>query len=304
MINCPHCQAENEPKAKECQACDKELVIVPQSEALPSWLQALKPDHLKGDEENDTVVLAQTATLSPEVAPVETEPAPVLALQPVAIAATSKASAVGGGTDTLVATQPTAASRPVSETAAPRSRAAAPPAPAESASNTNHDTASLINEDDLPAWLRVYSEADTAKQTAETEDQSWMTGGNNDSSDEQLADNLGQSWQAPARTATVQRSSAMSVFGVTEESRGKVAKVTKPERIVTPVPEVKSTVLPMVTTPASGTPARLGANRTKPIVRERSGPPVQRIATIAFILAFVIFLIVLSIFVIVPAMTT
>ena len=164
----------------------------------------------------------------------------------------------------------------------------------------------MINEDDLPAWLRVYSEPDTAKQTAEADDQSWMTGGNSDSPDEQLSGNLGQSWQAPARTATAQRSSAMSVFGVTEESRGKVAKVTKPERVVAPAPasEAKPTVLPMVNTaPTPATPARLGANRPKPVVTERSGPPVQRMATIAFILAFVIFLIVLGIFVIVPAMT-
>jgi hypothetical protein len=157
----------------------------------------------------------------------------------------------------------------------------------------------------LPAWLRAYSENDAAKQTAEADDQSWMTGGTNDNADEQIAGNLGQSWQAPARTATAQRSGAMSVFGVTEESRGKVAKVTKPERVVAPAPvaEAKPTVLPMVTTPAPATPARLGANRPKTAIPERSGPPLQRMATIAFILAFVIFLIVLGIFVIVPAMT-
>lgn len=302
MINCPHCQAENEPAAKVCHACGKELVTVPQTEALPPWLQALKPDHLKEDEATDTVVLAQTSTLSAETAPAEVEQAPAVAPQPVAAAST--ASTISGGTDTLVATQPTPASRPVSEPTAPRSRAAAPAAD-KSAGNASSDTASLINEDDLPAWLRVYSEPDTAKQTAEAEDQSWMTGGNSTGADEQLAGNLGQSWQAPARTATAQRSSAMSVFGVTEESRGKVAKVSKPERVVTPapVPEAKPTVLPMVNSPAAATPTRLGANRPKPVVRERSGPPVQRMATIAFILAFVIFLIVLGIFVIVPAMS-
>ncbi|HEY8598281.1 MAG TPA: hypothetical protein VIL85_07610, partial [Thermomicrobiales bacterium] len=93
--------------------------------------------------------------------------------------------------------------------------------------------------------------------------------------------------------------------GVTEESRAKVAKMTKPERVVAPapVPEAKPTVLPMVNAPTSAAPARLGANRPKPIVRERSGPPVQRMATIAFILAFVIFLIVLGIFVIAPTMS-
>lgn len=300
MINCPHCQAENELAAKVCHECGKELVTIPQTETLPSWLQALKPDHLKEDEAADTVVVASTAMLSSETLSAESEPAPVVAPQPIAA---NKPRAVSGGTDTLVATQPTPASRPVPDAPAPRSRAAAPPAHAKPAANSNNDTASLINEDDLPAWLRVYSEPDTAKQAVEAEDQSWMTGGNTAGGEEQLAGNLGQSWQAPARTATAQRSSAMSVFGVTEESRGKVAKVTKAERVAAPipVPEAKPTVLPMLNSPAA-TPARLGANRPKPVVRERSGPPVQRMATIAFILAFVIFLIVLGIFIIVPAM--
>jgi hypothetical protein len=303
VINCPHCQAENESAAKICHACGKELATVPQTEALPSWLQALKPDNMKEPETTDTMVKGSTSVLSAEELPAETMQAPVIAPRPVAAA--SKASAGNGGTDTLVATQPTPASRPVPQGATARSRAAAPPAPAKPAASTNNDTASLINEGDLPAWLRVYSENDAAKQTAEAEDQSWMTGGTNENAEEQIAGNLGQSWQAPARTATAQRSSAMSVFGMTEESRGKVAKVTKPERVVAPAPvaEAKPTVLPMVTTPAPVTPARLGANRPQPAVSKRSGPPVQRMATIAFIVAFVIFLIVLGIFVIVPAMT-
>lgn len=303
MINCPDCQAENEPEAKLCHACGKEFVTVPQTEALPSWLQALKPDHIKEDEATDAVVLAQTATLSTETQSLEAEQAPAVEPRPVAVA--SMTSRISGGTDTLVATQPTPASRPVAEAPASRGRAAAPPTASKPAGNTNNDTASLINEDDLPAWLRAYSEPDTAKLAVEAEDQSWMTGGNNASADEQLVGSLGQSWQTPARTATAQRSSAASIFGNTEESKGKVAKVSKPERIVAPapVPEAKPTVLPTVNTPAGVTPTRLGANRPKPIVRESSGPPVQRMATIAFILAFVVFLIVLGIFVIVPAMS-
>ena len=303
MINCSQCQAENETAAKVCRECGKELVTVPQIEALPSWLQALKPDHLKETDDTASILDASATPVPPvaEEAPAKTAHAPITTPQPVAVATTSE---LGGGTDTLVATQPTAASRPVPEAAAPRGRASASTTPTKPTTNTSNDTASLINEDDLPAWLRAYSETDTAKLTAEADDQSWMTGGSSDSSDEQLAGNLGQSWQAPARTATAQRSSAMSVFGVTEESRGKVAKVTKPERVVAPapVPEAKPTVLPMVNSPASATSARLGANRPKPIVRERSGPSVQRMAMIAFILALVIFLIVLGIFVIVPAM--
>ncbi|HEY8600988.1 MAG TPA: hypothetical protein VIL85_21315, partial [Thermomicrobiales bacterium] len=112
MINCPHCQAENEPAANVCHECGKELVTVPQTEALPPWLQALKPGHLKEGEDSDTVVLAPTATLTAETVPAETEQAPVVAPQPIAA---STEGTVNGGTDTLVATQPTPASRPAAE---------------------------------------------------------------------------------------------------------------------------------------------------------------------------------------------
>lgn len=295
MISCPHCQAENEAEANACRACDNELTPVAASEGLPPWLQALKPDQSQEAEAADAPAASLTED-APQDEPLALPPMPVM------VGGGGNAAPGTGGTDTLVATQPTPPSRAVPP------RASAPPStqssegPTKGSSNSTAETASLINEDDLPAWLRAFSETDTTAQATQADEQSWMTGNGTSGAEETLSGNLAQSWQVPARTTTPQRSSAVSVFGASEEGGAKVTRATKPERTVAPAPEPKpSAPLPTVTT-KSATPARLGANRPVPKSQERASLSIQRVATIAFILAFIIFLVVLGIFVVGPAL--
>ena len=318
MISCPHCEAENKATVTVCLACGKELVPVvaegqetvetaatAANEELPSWLLALKPDHLK--EESDEAPPAPVAVAAPSKA--EPIAAEIPAKEPAMVGGATSVAHGGAesGKDTLVATQPTVASRPKSAPK-PTERASRAPEPKDQGPNGASESASLISEDDLPAWLRAFSEPDTANQATKADDQSWMLGGANGAEDEQMSGNLAQSWQAPAR-ATAPRTGAVSVFGTPDEAKAKVAKVAKPERVMapapapTPAPAMESKLsapLPTVGGAKPTTPARLGANRPAPAPRERSGPPIQRMATIAFIVAFLIFLVVMGIFVIGP----
>lgn len=310
MINCPQCQAENEDDARVCQQCSAELVAAPAGDDLPPWLQALKPDHrAEADDEAIPAPIAEPVAVAAggakHEAPASAQEAPTPA-RPVASApATAPVAKADSGTDTVVATQPTPIRRPA-PTEAPR--AANPPAAPQSGTT---DTASLISEDDLPSWLRAFSENDGGAQSATVDDQSWMTGGDTGQAADALTANLAQSWQAPARVAASQRTGAVSVFGASDEGRGKVARVEKAERVVAPVPapaapapapgQKLSAPLPTVgAKPAA--PARLGSNRAVPPGAERAGASIQRLATIAFLVAFVIFLIVLGIFVVAPAL--
>lgn len=293
MISCPHCQTENEADATACRACDNEFAPAAVSESLPPWLRALNPDHPQEAEAADATAASPMAE-APEEAPLTASALPVM------VESAAPPVAGGGGTDTLVATQPTPASRtvPTRESTTPSAHSAE--MPTKASSNGTAETASLINEDDLPAWLRAFSETDTTAQSTQADDQSWMTGGGTDGAEETLSGNLAQSWQAPARTATPQRASAVSVFGAAEEGGAKVTRALKPERPVALEPK-PSAPLPTVAA-KSATPARLGSNRAVPGTQDRAGLSIQRIATIAFILAFVIFLIVLGIFVVGPAL--
>lgn len=207
------------------------------------------------------------------------------------------------GTDTLVATQPTPAARPVT----PEPIVSAEPRPSKSSakpsSAASNETASLISEDDLPAWLRAFSENDSSSKSASADDQSWMLGTAGETPVNTVAENLAQSWQAPTRTAP--RTSAAAVFAVPTETAAKVSRVEKPERAIAMTPIlVEPEPAPVMAAAKPTVPARLGVTRpAAPAATKRAGSSAQRIAVIAFLVALVVFLIVLGIFVILPALT-
>jgi len=335
---CPHCQAENTSGATVCQACGKPLTTTAAGEGLPLWLQALNPE----GQAEDTVVAqahipaptdeakAGAAAKTPPVAataapradtaqtvneqaaqvahgqaahPAAVQPATAAPKTDTVVAETQAApqetanetpsfampTAPKSGTDTVIATQPTAAAR--SGGAAPAAAAA-------------NETASLISEDDLPAWLRAFSEPERNGKAATDEDQSWMLGSSATISDEQEASDLAQSWQAPPRATAVERTNAAAIFAAPTASP---ANVTKHERLITPIappPVIKQPVA--APTPRAGaataTPVRLGAGRPAPAAPARVTSSVQRMAIIAFLAALLIFLVVLAIFVVAPAL--
>jgi hypothetical protein len=152
------------------------------------------------------------------------------------------------------------------------------------------ETASLISEDDLPAWLRAFGEVESQKQVAPA-DESWMVGANADGAANQAAaQNLAQSWQSPVRPAEARaRTGAASVFHKPAEG------AAKPERVITSVAPVAVAPEPEPEArPASG---RMELPRPTPMPRERSRMPLQRVALVAFLAALVIFLVVLGVFV-------
>jgi hypothetical protein len=320
VISCPNCQAENEAGAKTCHACGKELPVAAPSGALPPWLQALKPDHLKEAEqeaqaEEPAREPAAVDSLPPATMQAESEPAPVaIAAEvdtPVAVPVSAQQEN-RGGTDTVVATQPTPAVRPVAPAPAGTGDAGRAKGSPKTSGAASNETASLINEDDLPGWLRAFSENDTSSKAASIDDQSWMLGTSDEATAGTVAENLAQSWQAPTR-ATARAGAA--VFATPAESGAKVTKVAKPERvIVAPVSvaaaeSAPAAPIPITKVPATG-PSRLGTNTARPgaigpvpVQPARTGVSIQRIAVIAFLVALVIFLIVVGIFVVVPALT-
>lgn len=153
------------------------------------------------------------------------------------------------------------------------------------------ETASLISEDDLPAWLRAFGEVESQKQAAPA-DESWMVGADADTANGPVAaQNLAQSWQAPARPAEARaRTGAASIFAKPAESVARPERVIAPTAPPAPAPEPEPEVRPVA--------GRLDLPRPTPMPRERSGMPLQRVALVAFIAALVIFLVVLGIFVV------
>jgi hypothetical protein len=152
------------------------------------------------------------------------------------------------------------------------------------------ETASLISEDDLPAWLRAFGEVESQKQTAPA-DESWMVGANADGpANQAAAQNLAQSWQSPARPAEARaRTSAASVFSKPAEGAAKSERVITSAAPVAVAPEPEPEARP-----AGG---RMDLPRPTPMPRERSGMPLQRVALVAFVAALIIFLVVLGVFV-------
>jgi hypothetical protein len=325
---CPHCQAENESGATICQTCGKPLATAASSEGLPLWLQALNPEGRAEDAEDTVVAQAHTphpedgakaAAATNEAESHQEEPAQptaeaqeidTIVAQAEAVPSAAPAPTTGGdqdettpsfamptpqakGTDTVIATQPIAATRSNS------------PTPAAAPTN---ETASLINEDDLPAWLRAFSEPERNTTTAADDDQSWMLGSSVTITEEQEASDLAQSWQAPPRATAVERTSAAAIFAVPATNP---TKVTKHERLITPMapPPVATKPIEMSSPGANaksgaapGVPVRLGAGRPIPASTARVSSSVQRTAIIAFLAALIIFLVVLAIFVVAPAL--
>lgn len=325
MSICPHCQVENEAGAAVCHTCGEAISPATAAADLPLWLQALKPTapaedtvvdapqqssapHATSTPAINTSVSATPTSAASTPDTVATDPplgpanAPAEApdMPPTAHAehptATLQPAAHTDGADTILATQPTATARPV-----------APPA----TSSATTDTASLINEDDLPAWLRAFSEPARDSKAAVDEDQSWMVGPTTPETEEPTTNNLAQSWQAPAKTITAERASTRAMFAATESNP---AKVVKAERLLIPsVPQrtegqktANAEALgaapldPAAVSP--GTSPRLGSGRLNPTVPKRDNSAVQRVAIIAFLAALLIFLIVLGIFVVAPAL--
>lgn len=339
---CPHCQAENEAGAKSCRACGKPLAAASAGGDLPLWLQALNPEgtaedtvvaqthtaappeqaraevtatkkapaaevapHTENEQDrqiaNDRATPAQAArpgTEASKTAPVIADTKatasapPARPAMPADTAGESPSfatpTAPTGGTDTVIATKPTAAARPGG------------PAPATTPTN---ETASLISEDDLPAWLRAFSEPENNGTGATDDDQTWMLGSSSTISDEQEASDLAQSWQAPARATAVERTSAAAIFAAPTANP---TNVTRHERLITPLAPPPVVVQPAAAPPKGGAatdaPVRLGAGRPIPASTVRVSSAVQRVAIIAFIAALLIFLVVLAIFVVAPAL--
>lgn len=196
MTTCPHCTAKNDTTATDCRACGEALPpAVPTATAeLPAWLRQMNPESAPAAD----VVLetapappqtaAATAVADPDDRPLNIAPAPE---------------------QTDAATASTTARQPIPQAAAPAPK----PAPAQV------ETASLVSEDDLPAWLRAFSDNDSLKNGAndrESEGLAWMAGvagaGNAD------ADDLAHSWQTPSQPAAKGRSGAGSLFAKVSES--------------------------------------------------------------------------------------
>jgi len=302
---CPHCQAENEAGAKSCQACGKPLATATASGDLPLWLQALNPENTAEDtvvaqthtaapteqpkaEVAATKTTTDTAEASPQAkneqdvqianeraTPVQAARSDAATDKTDSVIADTKATesaspaqsamstdtagetpsfatptAPTGGTDTVIATKPTAAARP----------GGTPPA-----TTPTNETASLISEDDLPAWLRAFSEPEHNGKAATDDDQSWMLGSSSTISDEQEASDLAQSWQAPARATAVERTSAAAIFAAPTMT---TTNTTQHERLITPLAPPPVVVQPVAAPPQTGE-----ATRRSGTTRSRASSP-------------------------------
>ncbi len=263
MIICPDCQAENTNDAKTCHACGHALAPAEAASApLPQWLQQLKPE-VEADVPQEALAMSKGPT------------------------------AALFGTDSLVAASPKGAAPASRDRSASRREAAV----IEAAKGGNAaETASLISEDDLPAWLRAFGEAETKNTAAASTDESWMVGAEAASTTSAAASqNLAHSWPAPARSAEVRArtSGASSIFAKPADNAAKQDRVMAIPAAAVPTPE------PSPAPRASN--ARPDLPRPKPTTREQGGMSLQRVALIAFIAALVIFLIVVGIFLVRPS---
>ncbi|MFN8517368.1 MAG: hypothetical protein U0841_33335 [Chloroflexia bacterium] len=130
------------------------------------------------------------------------------------------------------------------------------------------ETASLISEDDLPAWLRAFGEVESQKQAAPA-DESWMVRVDAEGAANQAsAQNLAQSWQAPrARSKPAPQRCRIGLLKP-GESVAKTDRVIASAAPVAPAPEPEPEVRP-----ASG---RMDLPRPTPMPRERATCPSAR----------------------------
>jgi hypothetical protein len=157
------------------------------------------------------------------------------------------------------------------------------------------ETASLISEDDLPAWLRAFGDAESKQQATASADESWMVGAEAEgAANVAAAQNLAQSWQSPTQPAASRaRTGAASIFAKPAEGQA------RPDRVIAAAP-TPIAVAPELDAPLRPTGGRSELPRPKPMPRERGGMSLQRVALIAFVAALLIFLIVVGIFLIGP----
>jgi hypothetical protein len=122
-----------------------------------------------------------------------------------------------------------------------------------------------------------------------------MVGVGADGAANPAAQNLAQSWQSPARPAEARaRTGAASVFAKPAEGAAKPERVIASAAPVAPDPEPEPEARP-----ASG---RMDLPRPTPQPRERGGMSLQRMALVTFVVALIIFLVVVGIFLIRPAL--
>ncbi|HEU5331012.1 MAG TPA: zinc ribbon domain-containing protein [Thermomicrobiales bacterium] len=290
MITCPHCQAENSDGALVCHSCAQALAEPAPADTpeLPQWLRQLKPAEDTPAAEADSPVPADAAP--PTVTPVPTggqeEAWQELAQPLAAVGAPGPNGALpNGAAPALAPEDKLAAMRPPSKPAAPASRPASAP---------SNEAAALISEDDLPAWLRAFSEPQEKTDTR-ADDQSWMLGGEAASGAGATA-NLEQTWQAAAPPPAADSEAAAAFAKLAETTPGAThaeRRIVMPAITAPPAPiEEPALAEPVV----RSLPQRPVATRAK-----QRGARVQRAALLTFLAALVIFLIVLGIFVIFPA---
>ena len=255
VITCPDCHAENELDATECQSCGRAL---PQPEAANAPL----PQWLQ--------------QLKPEAEVEE----PLEVKTPVGAASASML-----GTDSVISSKPPSARRAKRESEAEKG----------AGQSNMTETASLISEDDLPAWLRAFGDAESKQQATASTDESWMVGAEAEgAANVAAAQNLAQSWQSPTQPAASRaRTGAASIFAKPSDGPA------RPERVIAAAPT------PVVAEPEPEALARPSGGRSElprpvPTSRERSGVSLQRVALVAFVAALLIFLIVVGIFLIGP----
>jgi hypothetical protein len=108
--------------------------------------------------------------------------------------------------------------------------------------------------------------------------------------------NLAESWQSPARPAEARaRTGAASIFGKSAEGTAKPDRVMATPVTAPPTPEPEPEP---ALRPAN---ARPDLPRPVPMPRKKEGISLQRVALVAFLAALIIFLIVVGIFLVRPA---
>lgn len=191
MRTCPHCQSENPADAVICSHCSMQLASAPPGDevALPDWLQQLEPEQHGADGAD---AIAVTAVTVPEPA---------------------------GQIARLNTSDPVTEDTVVEQVAV---------APARGAATTGQrGSEALIDENDLPAWLRAWDANETAAKEGasakQEDDLSWIGDSDADDrpppesatsaeSDESEAPELELAWYAAAHPVARQHSKAEAVF--------------------------------------------------------------------------------------------
>lgn len=267
MSICPQCKAKSEATATVCRSCGQSLQpATPAADAeLPAWLRQLKPDSAPAPAD-DKVLDTAPVGFRPAATPAIADPAdsPASAAPPRARAASDEAP-------------PRQRSAP--EPGAPAPRPTTPPAAmtptAEKPTTNQAESASLVTEDDLPSWLRAFSDKESEKPASApvSEGQSWLSsvaGADN----AEGADKIANSWQAPSQPAARRHSDAGSLFARVAEH----APATGAPRVEHPTPVVRAASATGASSGraagagrATASPTAAGEGRPRTAVRSAGG---------------------------------